>query len=122
RGRVERAPVPLRGRPRAYEQYVKVLPKRLRDDSDVAALKIRLLRSFSGHTPVRIDGEDRSHTVTVPFEMRDRKIVITGVLNGRPMEFVLDTGADRTAVTGTSADRAGIRGIIETMITGVGAP
>jgi hypothetical protein len=59
---------------------------------------------------------------TVPFTMRDRKIVINGQLNGRPMEFVLDTGADRTAVTGTSADRAGVRGIIETMITGVGAP
>ena len=54
--------------------------------------------------------------------MRDRKVVIDGLLNGKPMEFVLDTGADRTAVTGTSADRAGVRGIIETMITGVGAP
>ena len=105
---------------RVYETYVKVLPSRLRDDTDVAALKIRLLRSFTGRRPVRIDGE--GGTTTVPFTMRDRKVVITGQLNGRPMEFVLDTGADRTAVTGTSADRAGVRGIIETMITGVGAP
>jgi predicted aspartyl protease len=105
---------------RVYESYVKVLPKRLRDDSEVAALKIRLLRSFTGRRPVTIDGEGR--LTTVPFTMRDRKVVISGQLNGRLMEFVLDTGADRTAVTGTSADRAGVRGIIETMITGVGAP
>src|SRR5439155_7727581 len=70
--------------------------------------------------PVAIDGGTRP--TTVPFMMRDRKVVIAGQLNGRPMEFVLDTGADRTAVTSVSADRAGVRGIIETMITGVGAP
>jgi Flp pilus assembly protein TadD len=105
---------------RTYEAYVKVLPTRLRDDTDVAALKIRLLRSFSGRRPVTVDGADRLYTV--PFTMRDRKVVIAGQLNGKPMEFVLDTGADRTAVTGRSADQAGIRGIIETMITGVGAP
>jgi tetratricopeptide (TPR) repeat protein len=105
---------------RVYDEYVKVLPSRLRDDSDVAAIKIRLLRSFSGRRPVTFDGPDRSQTV--PFTMRDKKIVISGQLNGKQMEFVLDTGADRTAVTGKSADRAGIRAIIETMITGVGAP
>jgi predicted aspartyl protease len=105
---------------RLYEAYVKVLPSRLRDDSEVAALKIRLLRSFSGRRPVAMTGGEQ--LTTVPFTMRDRKVVVEGRLNGKPMEFVLDTGADRTAVTGTSADRAGIRGIIETMITGVGAP
>ncbi len=105
---------------RVYEEYVKVLPARLRGDTDVAAIKIRLLRSFSGRTPVTIEGAGGSHTV--PFTMREKKVVIDGLLNGKPMEFVLDTGADRTAVTGKSADRAGVRGIIETMITGVGAP
>lgn len=105
---------------RVYEDYVKLLPSRMRDDPETASIKIRLLRSFTGRTPVAMDGAATPHTV--PFTMRNKKVVIAARVNGRPMEFVLDTGADRTAITRDTADLAGIRGIVQTMITGVGAP
>lgn len=105
---------------RTYEAYEKLLPPRVRNDSEAAAIKIRLLRSFNGRRPVAMEGAER--TQTVPFTIRQKKVVIEGLLNGRKMEFVLDTGADRNAVTRNTADNAGIRGIVETMITGVGAP
>jgi predicted aspartyl protease len=108
---------------RVFAEYVKLLPSRLRNDPETAGIKIKLLRSFSGVTPALIDaagGLDRPHVV--PFTMRERKVVVQAVLNGKPMEIVVDTGADRTAITQYTASRAGIRGIVETMITGVGAP
>lgn len=105
---------------RVYEDYVKLLPSRVRGSSEIATLKIRLLRSFSGRTPVSIDGADRSYTV--PFRLRGKKVLVSGLLNGKPVDFVLDTGAQQTAVTRDTADRAGIDAIVDTLITGVGAP
>jgi predicted aspartyl protease/Flp pilus assembly protein TadD len=103
-----------------YERYVSLLPRRVRSESEIAGTKIRLLRNFSGRQPMAIDGGDQPHTV--PFMMRDKKVVVAGKLNGADVEFVLDSGADRTAVTGRTADRAGIKPVVETLITGVGAP
>ena len=105
---------------RVYQTYVKLLPSRVRGASEAATLKIRLLRSFNGHAPVTFEGADRPHTV--PFRMRGKKVVIDGALNGKDVEFVLDTGAQQTAVTRDTADRAGIDAIVDTLITGVGAP
>ena len=99
---------------------MKLLPPRVRSDSEAGAVKIKLLRSFSGRRPNAIEGDDRPHVV--PFTMRNKKVVIAGLLNGRKLDFVLDTGADRTAVTGKTADRAGVHGVVDTLITGVGAP
>jgi hypothetical protein len=106
---------------RVYEAYIALLPERLRNSNDIAALKVKLLRSFSTSAPVAIDdGGKRLHTV--PFTLRNRKVVVEGLLNGRKVEFVLDTGAERLTVSRRTANQAGIRGIIETLITGVGAP
>jgi tetratricopeptide (TPR) repeat protein len=105
---------------RVYEAYIALLPPRLRNETDVAALKVKLLRSFSGRAPVALEESVPLHTV--PFTLRNKKIIIDGVLNGHKVEFVLDTGAERTAISRDTANRVGIRGIVETMITGVGAP
>jgi predicted aspartyl protease len=103
---------------RVYEDYVKLLPERVRGTSETATLKIKLLRSFAGRTPVALEGGNRTHTI--PFRMKERKVVIDAVLNGKTLELVLDTGAEQTAVTRDTAERAGIRAIVETLITGVG--
>lgn len=103
---------------RVYEDYVKLLPARVRSNSEAATLKIKLLRSFNGRTPVAIAGGNRSHVI--PFRMKERKVVIDGLLNGKNVEFVVDTGAEQTAVTRDTAERAGVRAIVETLITGVG--
>jgi predicted aspartyl protease len=105
---------------RVYEDYVKLLPARVRGNSEAAALKVKLLRNFKGRQPVAIEGLARTHKV--PFQIRDRKVLIEGLVNDKKVEFVLDTGADQTAVTGATADRAGVRAVVETLITGVGSP
>jgi Flp pilus assembly protein TadD len=105
---------------RVYEDYVDLLPRRIRDEGEAAKIKIRLLSSFRGRTPVAFEGADRLHTV--PFTMRNKKVVFDAQLNGKPVEFVLDTGAEQTAITRATASRAGVREIVETLITGVGPP
>jgi tetratricopeptide (TPR) repeat protein len=104
-----------------YEAYVEELPRRLRGGNEVASLKVRFLKSFRGRTPAELDG-DPAALHTVPFTLKNRKIVIKGELNGRRVDFVLDTGAERTAVTRDTGNRANVRALVETMITGVGAP
>jgi predicted aspartyl protease len=105
---------------RVYEDYVRLLPSRVRGNSEAATLKIRLLHSFNGRKPVVIDGAD--HPVAVPFRVKDKKLIVDGLLTGKRIGFVLDTGAEQTAVTREMADRAGIDPIVETLITGVGTP
>ena len=107
---------------RAYEAYVSQLPPRIRDNSDVAVLKIKLLRSFGDRTPISIDNQDTMPLHTVPFRLQNKKILFDGAINGHKLQFVLDTGAERTAVLRDTADRVGVRGIIQSDITGVGAP
>jgi predicted aspartyl protease len=103
---------------RVYEDYVKLLPERIRGNSEAATIKIKLLRSFNGRTPVAMEGGNAAHTL--PFKMQDRKIIISGLLNNRKIDFVLDTGAEQTAITRNTAENAGVRAIVETLITGVG--
>ncbi len=106
---------------RMYEDYGATLPARLRAGSEVASLKVRFLKSFRGRTPAAIDG-DPTALHSVPFTLKSRKIVMAGELNGRRIDFVLDTGADRTAITRDTSNRADVRAIAETMITGAGTP
>jgi predicted aspartyl protease/Flp pilus assembly protein TadD len=103
-----------------YERYVKLLPSRIRSNSEAAALKVKLLKDFHGRKPVAMSDGDRPHTV--PFTIRENKVILSGLLNGKKIDFVLDTGADQTAVTNDAADRAGLRTVVETLITGVGTP
>ena len=106
---------------RMYEEYVANLPPRLRGSSEVASLKVEFLKSFRGRTPLSIEG-DPNAVHTVPFTLKDRKIVMAGELNGRRIDFVLDTGADRSAITRDTSNRTNVRPVVETMITGAGAP
>jgi Flp pilus assembly protein TadD len=106
---------------RRYQEYVANLPARLRGSSEVASLKVAFLKSFRGRPPAAIDG-DPAAVHTVPFTLKDRKIVMAGELNGRRIDFVLDTGADRSAITRDTSNRTNVRPVVETMITGAGAP
>lgn len=105
-----------------YQDYIDLLPDRLKSNSDVATMKVKLLRSFSGTTPASIDNEAATPLHVVPFTLKNKKIVVDGMMNGKKVQFVLDTGAERTAITRDTANKAGIRAVAETMITGVGAP
>ena len=82
--------------------------------------KVRLLRSFRGRVPLQIDADavDRLHRV--PFRLVNKKIVLRGRVNRMPVEWVLDTGSERTGVSDTTARRAGIGSIASTLTAGVG--
>jgi predicted aspartyl protease len=52
--------------------------------------------------------------------MANRKIVLQGRVNRMPVEFVLDTGSERTGVSDVTARRAGVASITATLTAGVG--
>jgi Flp pilus assembly protein TadD/predicted aspartyl protease len=109
----------------ALERYVMLLPPRTsKEDNQMATLfqsKVRLLRSFKGRVPQEIEG-DASRVFRVSFKLVDKKIVLQGRVNRTPVEFVLDTGAERTGVSDITARRAGIGTITSTLTAGVGIP
>ena len=104
----------------AYERYLALLPPR--EDSQMAALfqsKVRLLRSFRGRTPLEMNG-DANRVYRVPFRLVGNKIVVQGRVNRTGVEFVLDTGSERSGISDTTARRAGVGLITSTLTAGVG--
>jgi tetratricopeptide (TPR) repeat protein len=106
---------------KVLEEYVVGLPRRLRGESEVASLKIRFLKAFRGRTPINIEGDPAAQH-TVPFTLRERKILVAAELNGRRVDLVIDTGADRSAITRDTSLRADVRPIADAMISGAGQP
>ena len=109
----------------AFERYVDLVPNRgAKEDNQMAALfrsKVRLLRSFKGRMPQEIEGPtDRVYRV--PFKLVDKKIVVSGRVNRTSVEFVLDTGSERTGLSDVTARRAGVGAITSTLTAGVGVP
>ena len=109
----------------AFENYVSLLPPRTaKEDNQMAALfqsKVRLLRAFKGRVPQEIEG-DATRVFRVPFKLVDKKIVLQGRVNRTSVEFVLDTGAERSGISDATARRAGIGTITATLTAGVGIP
>jgi len=109
----------------AFERYLDLLPQpRSREEAplSMAAVfqsKVRLLRSFRGRVPLQMDG-DPGRLHRVPFRLVNKKIVLRGRVNRLPVEFVLDTGSERTGVSDTTARRAGVGTITSTLTAGVG--
>jgi Flp pilus assembly protein TadD len=104
----------------AYDRYIALLP--MTEVSTMATIsqsKVRLLRSFKGRVPLQVDdAPGRVHRV--PFRLSNRKIVVQGRVNRIPVEFVLDTGSERTGLSDVTARRAGVASITATLTAGVG--
>ena len=104
----------------AYDRYISLLPTS--ETSSMAVIsqgKVRLLRSFKGRVPLQVtEAAGRVHRV--PFRMVNRKIVLQGRVNRTPVEFVLDTGSERTGVSDVTARRAGVASVTATLTAGVG--
>jgi len=104
----------------AFERYIALLPTV--EGNSMAAIsqsKVRLLRSFKGRVPVQVEGAPgRVHRVS--FRLSNRKIVLQGRVNRTPVEFVLDTGSERTGLSEVTARRAGVNSITATLTAGVG--
>ncbi|MBI2187225.1 MAG: aspartyl protease family protein [Acidobacteria bacterium] len=108
----------------AFERYLDLLPgpRSKEEPSSMAAVfqsKVRLLRSFRGRVPLQMEGApERLHRI--PFRLVNKKIVLRGRVNRLPVEFVLDTGSERTGVSDGTARRAGVGTITSTLTAGVG--
>ena len=105
----------------ALEQYIRLQPKSENsEDLGWVRAEVRLLRSFGDLVPFEIEGDpNRLHTV--PFRLVNEKVIMRGRVNGRPpIDFVLDTGAEDTALTQQGARRAGVRPVARTLSAGVG--
>jgi tetratricopeptide (TPR) repeat protein len=109
----------------AFERYIALLPSRApKEDNQMAAIfqgKVRLLRAFKGRVPMQIEG-DQDRIYRVPFKLVDKKIVVQGRVNRSSVEFVLDTGSERTGISDQTARRAGVSAITSTLTAGVGIP
>ena len=104
----------------AYERYIALLPMtEISTMATISQSKVRLLRSFKGRVPLQVDdAPGRVHRV--PFRLSNRKIVLQGRVNRVPVEFVLDTGSERTGLSDVTARRAGVASITATLTAGVG--
>ena len=105
----------------ALEQYIRLQPNS-EDNETVgwARAELRLLRSFGDRVPFEVEGDpNRLHTV--PFRLVKDKVIVRGRVNSRsPIDFVLDTGAEDTALTQRAARRAGVQSVARTLSAGVG--
>ena len=104
----------------AYERYIALLPMtEISSMATISQSKVRLLRSFKGRVPLEVT-ETAGRVYRVPFRMVNRKIVLQGRVNRTPVEFVLDTGSERTGVSDVTARRAGVTSVTATLTAGVG--
>ena len=105
---------------RSYEAYANLLPRRESAAIATARNRATLLRSFSRRPPLDVSEEDATEVHSVPFKLVNNKIVVIGRLNRVRVEWVLDTGAERTGISPEVASDAGIRAVSTTLTAGVG--
>ncbi len=106
---------------RALDQYGLNVPSREMDDlTEWAQAQAGFLRSFGSRTPYELVSGDRLYTV--PLTIEDDRVRVRGRVNDREdVDFVLDTGADRTTLPPPIASRAGVVPIQTLKTAGVGA-
>lgn len=107
---------------KAYDACANLLPKRESAAISVARSRAALLRSFAKRTPLDVSAEDANRTHTLPFKLVNNKIVVAGRLNRVGVEWILDTGAERTGISPDLASAASIRAVSTTLTAGVGRP
>lgn len=69
--------------------------------------------------PVSVDLDGKS-SITVPAERIGNYLYVNGVINGRPVRLVVDTGAGLNVLTWDAAKRLGIQGGSDTRAIGTG--
>jgi tetratricopeptide (TPR) repeat protein len=104
----------------AYERYAALLPNQEDTMAVVFLARVQLLRSFQGREPLLIDARTAGREHRIRFKLVNKKIVLQGRLNNTPVEFVLDTGAERTGISRATARRAGVAAVTTTLTAGVG--
>jgi tetratricopeptide (TPR) repeat protein len=106
----------------AFTNYVNLLPNKDRSEkADWSRSEIKFLRSFGARVPLEMEPGTENETYTVEFRVVNEKVVVRAKVNGdRFQEFVVDTGAENTVLTGSTARRLNVTPITYTLSAGVG--
>jgi len=106
----------------AFGEYIARLPNR--DHSPTALwtrAEIRFLRAFDRLTPIEFAGTAAAReSWTVPVRVDKGKVLVRVKVNGDPLDFVLDTGAEQTVLSLDAAARRGVYPVAYTESAGVG--
>jgi predicted aspartyl protease len=105
----------------AFADYIARLPDH---DHTPTALwtraEIRFLRAFDRLTPIDFTGSGDRESWTVPIRIERGKVLVRVKVNGDPLDFVLDTGAEQTVLSVDAAARRGVNPVAYTETAGVG--
>jgi len=106
----------------SYRNYINLLPNKDRSEKAAwARAQVEFLDSFGDSQPVDIDEQDQNMLHTIPFTLKQDKIVVQARVNGgRLQDFILDTGSEETVVSRETASRERIRPVTYTLSAGVG--
>src|SRR5688572_9811367 len=103
-----------------YDSHASLLPPGEAMAIATARTRAAFVRSFAGRAPFDIGPRDERAMHIVPFKLVRNKVVVQGSLNGQRVEWVLDTGAERTGISHALASRARVGSITTTYTAGVG--
>ena len=105
----------------ALASFINLLPKGLTDSRALwAASEMKFLTSFGKKTPYEF-ASDPDGVYTLPFRLENEKIIIEGRVNGsRPMDFIVDTGAELSTLSRLTGERQDVTPITYTVSAGVG--
>jgi Flp pilus assembly protein TadD/predicted aspartyl protease len=106
----------------SFTNYVNLLPNKDRSDkADWSRSEIKFLRSFGQRVPFELDPGAEDQLYTVDFRLVNDKIIVRAKVNeGSFQDFVVDTGAENTILSGPTAQRLGVTPITYTLSAGVG--
>lgn len=105
----------------ALASFINLLPKGYADSRALwAASELKFLQSFGKRKPYDITSDPEA-VYTLPFRLENEKIVVRGKVNGsQPLDFIVDTGAELTTLSGTTSRRQVVDPITYTVSAGVG--
>jgi Flp pilus assembly protein TadD/predicted aspartyl protease len=106
----------------AFSNYVNLLPNKDRSDkADWSRSEIKFLRSFGQRVPYEMDPGADQQLYTIDFRLVNDKVIVRAKVNeGSFQDFVVDTGAENTILSGPTAQRLGVSPITYTLSAGVG--
>ena len=106
----------------SFTNYLNLLPDEDESDkADWSRSEIRFLRSFGQRVPYEMEPGTEDETFRVEFKLVNDKVVVRAKVNdGSFQDFVVDTGAENTILSGPTARRLGVTPITYTLSAGVG--
>lgn len=106
----------------SFSNYLNLLPNKDRSDkADWSRSEIKFLRSFGQRVPYETEPGTDDQTYTIDFRLVNDKVIVRAKVNdGSFQDFVVDTGAENTILSGPTARRLGVTPVTYTLSAGVG--